>query len=61
LMTLGVSELNAWKLGLSSKGWWRLSLTPNINQAMPNSWFEEMGLVSLENKITRFNSLTKTA
>jgi RNA-directed DNA polymerase len=61
LMGLGVSELNAWKLGLSSKGWWRLSLTPNISQAMPNSWFEEMGLVNLEDKINRFNSLTKTA
>lgn len=54
LMKLGVSEKNAWKLGGSSKGWWRLSRTPNINQAMPNKWFKELKLVSLETKHIAF-------
>lgn len=54
LIKLGVSEQNAWKLAGSSKGWWRLSLTPNINQAMPNKWFEELGLVNLETKSLQF-------
>jgi len=61
LKQLGVSEQNAWKLGVSSKGWWRLSLNPIISMAMPTSWFESLGLVNLESKITRFKSLTKTA
>ena len=61
LMSLGVSEQNAWKLGGSSKGWWRLSRTPNINQAMPNKWFRELKLVSLEAKHIAFINLTETA
>lgn len=61
LMKLGLSEQEAWKLGLSSKGWWRLSRNPNINQAMPIKWFKELGLVSLESKLTEFRSLIKTA
>lgn len=61
LVNLGVSMQNAAKLGMSGKGWWRMSLNPIINMAMPIQWFKEMGLVSLEDKITKFNSLTKTA
>lgn len=54
LVQLGVSVQNAWRLAKSSKGWWRLSLNPIINQAMPNVWFEKLGLVNLESKITKF-------
>jgi hypothetical protein len=38
-----------------------MSNNPIISMAMPNSWFEKLGLVNLENKYIRFNSLTKTA
>ena len=48
LVELGVSVQNAWKLAKSSKGWWRLSLNPNIHTAMSNVWFDRSGLVSLE-------------
>ncbi len=54
MVELGVSVQNAWKLAISSKGWWRLSLNPVINQAMPNSWFDKLGLVNLESKIAKF-------
>jgi RNA-directed DNA polymerase len=54
LRSLGVSEQEAWKLGLSSKGWWRKSLNPNINQAMRISWFKELNLVNLEQKVLSF-------
>jgi RNA-directed DNA polymerase len=54
LVELGVSVRNSWKLAMSSKGWWRLSHNPIINQAMPNTWFDQLGLVSLESKITEF-------
>lgn len=51
MVELGVSVQNAWKLAMSSKGWWRLSLNPVINQAMSNSWFDKLGLVNLESKV----------
>ena len=47
LMQMGVKERTAWQLAMSSKGWWRLSLTPAINQALPIVWFKEQGLQSL--------------
>jgi hypothetical protein len=61
LVELGVPIKNAWALAKSSKGWWRLSLNPIINQAMPDSWFKELGLVSMENKLIEFKILVKTA
>jgi group II intron reverse transcriptase/maturase len=50
LMKLGVSRQNAWRLAKSDKSWWRKSHNPIINMALPNSWFEELGLFSLYNK-----------
>lgn len=47
LIKLGVSARNARVLVSSGKGWWRLSLTPPVNQAMNNAWFEKQGLISL--------------
>lgn len=47
LQQLGVKEYLSWQLAMSSKGWWRLSRNPVINQALPNAWFEEQGLFSL--------------
>ena len=55
LVELGVSVQNAWKLAKSSKGWWRLSLNPNIHTAMSNVWFDRCGLVSLEKKVAGYN------
>jgi len=55
LVELGVSVQNAWKLAKSSKGWWRLSLNPNIHTAMSNVWFDKCGLVSLEKKAASYN------
>lgn len=55
LKGLGATERNARNLAGSGKGWWRLSLTPVVNIAMPNTWFESLGLVSLEKKVTSYN------
>ena len=55
LVELGVSVQNAWKLAKSSKGWWRLSLNPNIHTAMSNVWFDKCGLVNLEKKVASYN------
>ena len=47
LINLGVPSQNARVLGKTGKGWWRLSLSPPVNQAMNNAWFEKQGLISL--------------
>ena len=44
LMKLGVGRQNAWRLAKSDKRWWRKSHNPIINTAMPNEWFETLGL-----------------
>lgn len=47
LRKLGVSEDNAKRLACSGKGWWRLSNSPPVNQAMSNGWFDKVGLINL--------------
>ena len=43
----GAPVLDAWKVALSGKGWWRLSDTFVFRRAMSPRWFETHGLVSL--------------
>lgn len=47
LMQQGVKAHHAWRLGKSSKGWWRLSRNPVIHQTLPKKWFKQQGLYSL--------------
>jgi RNA-directed DNA polymerase len=54
LIELGASKQQAGRLGMSSKGWWRLSLTSITNYVMPNKWFDALGLVNLERRILGF-------
>jgi hypothetical protein len=56
LISLEVNELEAVKLGASSKGWWCLSKTPAAHRGMNNEWFKHQGLLSLEGL---YNSLGK--
>lgn len=46
LTSLGVPKVRAW-LSASSKGWWRLSGSPPVMEAMNNQWMEDQGLKSL--------------
>ena len=48
LVSLGVSEISARKIGSSGKGWWRLSRTRPVHRALNNAWFEGQGLMSLK-------------
>ncbi len=50
LKSLGVPEWRAWILALSGKGWWRMSGSPQANEAMSNAWFQEQGLLSLSHR-----------
>jgi len=47
LRKLGVEETLCWRIGLSGKGWWRLSNSPATNIGMNKKWFEEQGYYSL--------------
>jgi RNA-directed DNA polymerase len=47
LMKQGVRKEEAWSTANSRKGAWRCSRTQAMHQGYPNSYFEEMGLVSL--------------
>jgi len=61
LITLGVKAHSAWNTAKSSKGWWRLSKSPALHQALNNGGFEQLGLINLQNQSIRLKSLTKTA
>lgn len=48
LIDLGVSNRTARQTASSGKGWWRISKTPALQQAMSNAWFEKQGLINLQ-------------
>ena len=47
LRTRGISSSQAWATAGSSKGWYRLSNTPQACEAMNLAWFSKIGLFSL--------------
>lgn len=49
LMSLEVPERQAHQTASSGKGWWRLSGSPSVQQAMSNDWFNDQGLINLTN------------
>lgn len=55
LMVLNVPTHSARGAAASSKGWWRLSRSPALHQAMNKVWFEGIGLVSLRNRSVLLN------
>lgn len=56
LIGLGLASRNAWNTAKSSKGWWRLSRSPALHQAMNNAWFEKLGLISLQKRRARLTT-----
>ena len=47
LVSRGVSEIEARKIGSSGKGWWRLSRVRAVHRALDNAWFANQGLIGL--------------
>jgi RNA-directed DNA polymerase len=47
LRHLGVPQQQATRLASSGKGWWRMALSPQANQAMSKDWFCSQGLIDL--------------
>jgi RNA-directed DNA polymerase len=56
LRRLGVPEGRAWILGKAGKGWWRLSKSPPIHEAMDVKWFRQAGLVNLVQRYTELQT-----
>ncbi len=46
----GVPTWRAWLLALSGVGWWRKSGCPQATEAMPDAWFNSIGLLNLTGK-----------
>lgn len=57
LISLGIPEKEARKMGSSGKGWWRLSRTPAAHRGMDLAWFRGQGLYSLEENWDRLVKL----
>lgn len=47
LVALGLDSVFAAKLAASSKGWWRLSLTPQLHKALGAKYWKAQGLVDI--------------
>jgi RNA-directed DNA polymerase len=50
LQRMGASPSLARRVASSGKGWWRLSLTQAVHQAMSQEWFASQGLVSVADR-----------
>ena len=55
LMDQGVPEWRSWILALSGKGWWRMSGSPQANEAMSIQWFQKVGLINLTSRYLLLN------
>jgi len=51
----GVETYQSWIIALSGVGWWRKSASPQVHQAMRNSWFVEQNLYSLSLNYEKLN------
>jgi len=55
LIRLGVSKMTAIRLGLSSKGYYRLAKTKAVQMGLNNDWLTSQGLVSVQQQWSKFH------
>jgi hypothetical protein len=48
LMQRGIGEGSAWSAAASGKGWWRMSMIPQVHRAMGVGWWKLNGLICLK-------------
>jgi RNA-directed DNA polymerase len=53
LMPRGLDEVRAWRSATNGRGPWWNSGASHLNQALPQSYFDRCGLVSLQNELRR--------
>ena len=56
LMRRGLAEERAWRSASNQRGPWLNAGASHMNQAYPKSYFEKLGLVSLEEKLRTYQS-----
>jgi len=61
LVALGIKLTDAIKVGMSSKGPYRMSRTKVTQMALTNAWLTQQGLISIQVQWTRFHYPTSTA
>ena len=61
LMGLGLSREYAGQIAYSSRGGWRISLTPQLHKAMGTRFWEAQGLVSMMKRYGRIREGWRTA
>lgn len=58
LMERGIKPDQAWALGGSGKGWWRMSLSPQAHRAMGKKWFMEIKHVGFAEQYMKLELFT---
>jgi RNA-directed DNA polymerase len=58
LMERGIKPDQAWALGGSGKGWWRVSLSPQAHRAMGKKWFREIKHVGFAEQYMKLELFT---
>lgn len=56
----GLPKTRIWQVAVSRRGWWCLSKSPGVHEAMNNKWFREIGLFDLVGFYKRYK-LEETA
>ncbi|MGV0771855.1 group II intron reverse transcriptase/maturase [Mycobacterium syngnathidarum] len=56
LHALGIRADLAWQWGMSSRGYWRIAGSPILQRALPNLYWEELGLIFFHQAWTRFQA-----
>ena len=55
LLALGLDEYRAWKSAGNGRGpWWNAGAS-HMNQALPNKWFDQLGLISVLDTVRGFS------
>jgi RNA-directed DNA polymerase len=56
LVALGLDSVFAAKIASSSKGWWRLSLTPQLHKALGKRYWKAQGLIDISELFTQIRN-----
>lgn len=56
LRKLGISRQKAWEWGMTSKAYWRIAKSPILSRALPNEYWENLGLVFLHDAWRRYRT-----
>jgi RNA-directed DNA polymerase len=56
LRKLGIPSQKAWEWGMTSKAYWRIAKSPILSRALPNEYWQTLGLVFLHDAWRRYRT-----